>query len=142
MLDHSDSYFQVDHMSGVLAWTQRGFVLACQGVANIGSDPPGAEAVAAGKLIEYMKRVYDFGSIDGRDFNGDGLINATDVSDYNAAYALYGGKTTGCNWAHGDMNQDNDVDSSDQVLYNHRRMSLFPVTINLGTAEPNDALTK
>ncbi|MCC6428042.1 MAG: hypothetical protein IT435_14630 [Phycisphaerales bacterium] len=91
------------NMFDVLAWTQRGFVLACAGVGAIGVDP---ESPAALKMIEYMKRVYDFGTLYNRaDFNGDEVVNSTDQSDFNAAYALYSGQS-GCNWVHGDLSGD------------------------------------
>lgn len=146
----TESYFESQHdsdsvydMFDVLAWTQRGFVLGAQGVGSIGSDPASLSALA---LIEFMKRVYDFGPIANRaDFNGDGTVDSKDQSDFSAAYALYQGKT-GCNWVHGDLNGDNTVNLTDSLLFNSWRLfhmsnpsTWMPVT--LGAAEPDDALT-
>jgi hypothetical protein len=140
VLDHTEPYFQIDHMFGVLAWTQRGFVLAAQGVELIGASGP--EAIGAAQLTEYMKRVYDFGPLfDGRDFNGDGYVTPQDVTDFNTAYDLYQGKTN-CNWVHGDIDQDNYVGPADVRTFNLRMMTPNRVPINLGAAEPMDALTK
>jgi hypothetical protein len=144
VLDHSDTiYFQINHMNDVLAWTQRGFVLGCQGVASIGANP----SSTAVDLIEFMKRVYDFGELANRaDFNGDGAVNSADQSDFNAAYAIYQGRT-GCNWVHGDLSGDNYVGAADVLYFNswklyHNSHPNDPVTADLGSADPMDALTK
>jgi hypothetical protein len=95
-------------MFDVLAWTQRGFVLAAQ---------PSAAALAPHTFTEYMKRVYDFGVLSNRaDFNGDGLVNALDQTEFNAVYAIYQGRG-GCNWVHGDLNGDNYVGAVDSFLF-------------------------
>ncbi|MCC6426354.1 MAG: hypothetical protein IT435_05995 [Phycisphaerales bacterium] len=145
VVEHSDTiYFQIDHMADVLAWTQRGFVLGCQGVGSISANPPSSTAV---DLIEFMKRVYDFGTLANRaDFNGDGAVNSTDQSDFNAAYADYQGQS-GCNWVHGDLNGDNYVGAADSLLFNTWRLYHINnpnswVSRTLGEAEPMDALTK
>ncbi|MCK6476835.1 MAG: hypothetical protein L6Q35_08395 [Phycisphaerales bacterium] len=133
------TYFNVQHMFGVLAWTQRGFVLAGQGPFYPSDE---CEEITANTLTELFKRVYDFGPLDdARDFNGDGCVNQLDVDDFAAAYNLYKLKS-GCNWAHGDVNQDNVVNPQDQLVFNYRRLSANPVPIHLGSAEPLDALTK
>ncbi|MCC6427028.1 MAG: hypothetical protein IT435_09435 [Phycisphaerales bacterium] len=145
VLDHTDTaYFQINHMNHVLAWTQRGFVLSCQGVESIGTNPASADAAS---LIEFMKRVYDFGTLANRaDFNGDGVVNSTDQSDFNAAYADYQGQS-GCNWVHGDLNGDNYVGMADSLLFNTWRLYHINnpnswVARTLGEAEPMDTLTK
>jgi hypothetical protein len=146
------TYFDVDHMFGVLAWAQRGFVLIAQTPFYPG---PGMyvltpEEIGANQLTEYMKRVYDFGEIKNRrDFNGDGAINSQDWADYNTAWNLYNGKTA-CNWVHGDVDQDNDVDNVDKAKYQLWYAAPVPpgqsqppvVSIHLGPADPMDALTK
>jgi curved DNA-binding protein CbpA len=79
-----------------------------------------------------------------RDFNGDGVVNATDLSNFNAQWNAYNGKTTGCNWIHGDVDQDNDVDLQDKLSYTawyHVFGNPPPVLINLGAAEPDDVFT-
>ncbi|MBL8964778.1 MAG: hypothetical protein KF787_04065 [Phycisphaeraceae bacterium] len=89
-----------------------------------------------------MKRVYDFGPLaDARDFNGDGDVNQQDVDDFMLVYNLYLGRTN-CNWVHGDVNGDNVVNVADYLLFRARSMMTSAVPINLGTAEPYDALTK
>ncbi|MBL8964780.1 MAG: hypothetical protein JNK70_11995, partial [Phycisphaerae bacterium] len=146
VLDHSDDeYWNINHMFDVLAWSQKGFVVAVQGVAVIGMP-----AVPATEIIEFVKRVYDFGPLaDANDFNGDGLVDEHDVTDFNAMYAIYFGRTN-CNWVHGDVNQDNTVTLADLLAFNSRRMiagtpgtpGYTPIPINLGAADPYDALTR
>ncbi|HRJ50735.1 MAG TPA: hypothetical protein PKU91_09385, partial [Phycisphaerales bacterium] len=140
LLDHSeDDYFKINHMFDVLSWAQKGFVLACQGVESIGAQP---EGVSAKRMIEFMKRVYDFGPLaDARDFNGDGVANQQDFNDFMLVYNLYLGRTN-CNWVHGDVNGDNTVNMSDYQIFRARAMMTSAVPINLGSAEPYDALTK
>jgi hypothetical protein len=130
-----DDYFNITHMFHVLAWTQRGFVLAAQASQN---------ALVPPQFTEYMKRVYDFGILaNRRDFNGDGSVNSTDSSDFNAMYTVYNGRSN-CNWVHGDMDQDHDVDSHDYLLFNlwHNTINPTLVAVNLGNANPYNALTK
>lgn len=96
-------YMETSTVSGVQRWAQRGFVLY---VVN----PDNAESK---NVMERVKRVYDFGIINRGDFNGDGTVNSQDVADFTAQYNIYNGRTSCCNYAHGDMDQDNDVDFID-----------------------------
>ncbi len=142
IVDYNDQdYFALNDMFDVLAWTQRGFVLAAQ---------PSENALLPPQFTEYMKRVYDFGTLTKRrDFNGDGLPansgdpgDSQDLADFNTAYALYHGKTN-CNWVHGDLDGDHDVDAHDAMLFNlWYSFQKQTVQVNLGTANPNNALTK
>lgn len=133
VVDPDEEYFVMDDMFGVLAWTQRGFVLGAQSSEN---------ALLPPQFTEFMKRVYDFGVLENRrDFNGDGDIDSDDVSDFNAAYALYAGKSN-CNWVHGDMNQDHVVNPQDALLFNTwHTIITTKVAVNLGNANPDNALT-
>ncbi len=138
IVDYTDQeYFALNSMFDVLAWTQRGFVLAAQATED---------AFVPAQFIEFMKRVYDFGTLaNRRDFNGDGTIDSQDATDFSAAYALYHGKSN-CNWVHGDMDGDHDVDSHDSLLFNlwHNALGNPPpvVSVNLGSVNPYNALTK
>ncbi|MCC6428117.1 MAG: hypothetical protein IT435_15005 [Phycisphaerales bacterium] len=76
------------------------------------------------------------------DFGGDGIVNSQDLSDFNTQYDCHFGLTSGCNYAHGDMDQDNDVDIRD-----HQKFTgyyFMPGNLDLGPcidAEALDALT-
>ncbi|MCC6425538.1 MAG: hypothetical protein IT435_01825 [Phycisphaerales bacterium] len=98
------------------------------------------------QFTEYMKRVYDFGTISNRrDFNGDGFLNSADLDDFEDQHATYLGRSNS-NWVHGDVNGDHQVTSSDALLYRHWYLNQGsvnpPYTANLGTANPDNALTK
>jgi hypothetical protein len=158
VLEHAgfySPYFQIQHMFGVLAWTQRGFVLIAQSPYYTTLEPFYFDG-AANQLTEYMKRVYDFGSLSDRinfngdfDQNGNSLVNAQDLADFNTAWNKYKGNFP-CNWVHGDVDQDNDVDQADMnkfmFWWNAPRPpgQQYPsaVPIHLGAADPMDALTK
>ncbi len=138
IVDYSDDvYFKINSMFDLLAWTQRGFVLAAQSSAN---------AFVPSDFTKYMQRVYDFGTLpDRRDFNGDGFVTSDDLSDFDAQYALYVGKSN-CNWVHGDVNGDHQVTASDAVAYRfwytYQASVHPPYPASLGTANPDNALTK
>lgn len=136
------TYFDIAHMFGVLSWAQRGFVLIAQSPYYTTIEPYFHDG-AANQLTEYMKRVYDFGLIDNRrDFNGDGAVDAQDTTDFNTAWDLYYGKSP-CNWVHGDIDQDNDVDLSDKLKFQSWALGgSTPVSVHLGAADPMDVLTQ
>ncbi len=128
-----------DGVFAILDWAQRGFVVY---VAN-------PDEAGAATLIEYTKRVDDMGILGNRrDFNGDGVTTTQDYNDFIAQWNLYHGKTTGCNWIHGDMDQDNDVDNADKTMFllwwNAPALpgqQPAAVPIDLGAADPEDVLT-
>jgi len=60
---------------------------------------------------EFIYRVYDFGDVCRADFNGDGCVNSTDVSAFNAQYAIYAG--IGTTFWEGDVNGNNVINSTD-----------------------------
>ncbi|MCC6426121.1 MAG: hypothetical protein IT435_04800 [Phycisphaerales bacterium] len=142
IVDYTLDYFDADEdndvdMFDVLDWTQRGFVLAAQS---------SQAALVPAQFTEYMKRVYDFGTlINRRDFNGDGVINSSDLNDFDDQYALYSGQSN-CNWVHGDVNGDHQVTLSDATAY-HWWYAFQggvnpPNVANLGNANPDNALTR
>jgi hypothetical protein len=93
-------------------------------------------------MTEFMKRIYDFGEIKNRrDFNGDGVVSNADWNDFHVAWNKYNGKFP-CNWAHGDMDQDNDVDMADKFKFQSWYPQNNTMAVHLGAAEPVDALTK
>lgn len=137
ILDYSDPYTLPDDAVELLDWARNGFVFY---VAN-----PSATNTSSIRLVECMKRVYDFGTLTNRrDFDGDGDVDSNDLADFDAVHSDYAGTTSGANWIHGDMDQDNDVDASDALKY-HLWYTNFSGTwntsINLYNAEPHDVLT-
>ncbi|MCC6428097.1 MAG: hypothetical protein IT435_14905 [Phycisphaerales bacterium] len=138
ILDYSVAYTLPDDAVELLDWARNGFVFY---VAN-----PSATNANSIRLVECMKRVYDFGTLpDRRDFDGDGDVDSNDLADFDAVHADYSGTTSGANWIHGDMDQDNDVDAQDALKY-HLWYQNFSGTwddnpINLYNAEPYDILT-
>jgi hypothetical protein len=107
------------------------------------ANPESSVSTAA---VEYTKRVYDMGILaDRRDFNGDGVVNVTDRDDFLAQWNAYSGTLTACNWIHGDVDQDNDVDQQDKLKYLAWYHVFVPpgqqppvIPINLGDADEMD----
>ncbi|MCC6425813.1 MAG: hypothetical protein IT435_03225 [Phycisphaerales bacterium] len=133
VLDPFRAYMETETVRGVLDWTQRGFVAY---VVN----PNNAESM---KVMERVKRVYDFGIIQRGDFNGDGVVNSQDLTDFTAQYNCHNGLTSGCNYAHGDMDQDNDVDIRDHQKFTGYYFMAGSLDLGPCTdAEAMDALTR
>jgi hypothetical protein len=144
VLDPTNPWTLLDPSTGapngvfaLLDWARRGFVVYI----------PNPESTLSRTIIEYTKRVYDMGILSARlDFNGKDGVTAQDLTDFNAQWNAYNGETTGCNWVHGDVDGDNDVDLADKnkfmLWWNAPRppgqQFPSPVPINLGEAEPDD----
>jgi hypothetical protein len=133
VLDPYEGFMNLDTLKGVLKWSQRGFV----------PYVPNPEQAANQILINRIQRVYDFGIIQRGDFNGDGVVNSQDVTDFNAAYNCHVGMTSGCNYAHGDMDQDNDVDIRDYNKFTGYYLMNLPMDLGeCNDADAIDAITR
>lgn len=76
--------------------------------------PPSYGGAVGEHRIELLKRIYGFGHIDIRDFNGDGNIDGDDLGDFITTYFEYSA-IVGFhgNMIHGDVNGDGNVDADD-----------------------------
>ncbi|HLO39474.1 MAG TPA: hypothetical protein VK176_00515 [Phycisphaerales bacterium] len=133
VLDPSQGFMGLNTLKGVLRWSQRGFIPCI----------PNPDQALSSVLINRIKRVYDFGIIRPGDFNGDDVINAQDVTDFSAAYNCHVGMTSGCNYAHGDMDQDNDVDIRDYNKFTSYYLMDLPIDLGeCNDADAVDAITR
>jgi hypothetical protein len=137
ILDWSLDYTRPDNALELLGWARRGFVMFA---ANL--QPYTTQSI---RLLECMKRVYDFGTLNNRrDFNGDGSITQQDLADDDFMWNQYRGTGSGANWIHGDVDGDDDVDISDRMKYQtwyFNMTGLWNTPINLNNAEPLDIFT-
>lgn len=77
-----------------------------------------ADEPAKEEKIRIVQRWYSMGRIHPADFNGDGVVNSIDVSDFNAVYALFNDDAPDLDrpitvFATGDINEDGKVNQLD-----------------------------
>ncbi len=128
----SSTSLGIETLDGVLDWAQRGFVIY---VVN-------AETLGASRLVEQVKRVYDFGVIQNpADFNGDGSVDINDEGDFDYLWNIYKDTASGANFVHGDYTRDGAVDDDDYELFADYYYEEISTPIDLGTADPQNVFT-